>query len=89
MGGGGGAPVYMGGGGGQTWTVSARFRMLLDANTFEHVSGEVGTGIDEKVDSFTSDKNVPDSMEVVFMLGSDYVYTYYDKTAGMLRMVRL
>jgi len=88
-GGAGGAPVFMGGGGGPGWTVSARFKMLLDENTFEHVGGDIGPGIYEKVDSFTSDKNVPENGEAVFMLGNDYVYAYYDKTASMLRMVRM
>lgn len=94
----GGGPVAGGGGvsspgtyvgGGPTWTRSARFKMLLDENSSEHVVGDVGQGMDEKIESFTSDKNVPEHTETVFMLGSDYVYAYYDKTARMLRMVRL
>jgi len=88
-GGAGGAPVYMGGGGGPGWTVSARFKMLLDGNTFEHIGGDIGPGIYEKVDSYTSDKKVAENADVVFTLGSDYIYAYYDKTASMLRMVRM
>jgi len=92
----GGGPIAGGGfssgtyvGGGPTWTKSARFKMLLDENSFEHVMGDVGQGIDEKIESYTSDMEIPEHTETVFMLGSDYVYAYYDKTARMLRMVRL
>jgi len=88
-GGAGGAPVFMSGGGGPTWTISARFKMLLDENTFEHIDGDIAPGVYEKVDSFTSDKSVAENGETLFMLGNDYIYAYYDKSADLLRMVRL
>lgn len=63
--------------------------MLLDENTFEHIDGDIAPGVYEKVDSFTSDKSVAENGETLFMLGNDYVYAYYDKSADLLRMVRL
>jgi hypothetical protein len=91
MGGGapGGAPIFVPTGGfSRSWTKSARFKMLLDGNTSEHVDGDPGPSINEKIEAYTEGMDIPESAEVLFVQDGSYIYAFYDKKERKLQLIR-
>jgi hypothetical protein len=70
-----------------TWIKSARFKMLLDANTSEHISGEMESSINEKIEAYTKDIKIPAEAENLFVCDGKYYYAYYDRKERKLCMV--
>jgi hypothetical protein len=93
MPGAGGAPggvVYVptGGYSRSTWTKSVRFRMLLDSNSLDHVTGDMEPSINDRIDDYTKDIKIPPSGENLFYRNYQYVYIYYDKKQRSLCFTR-
>ena len=62
-----------------SWTKSTRFKMLLQADTFEFIDGMAGRSINDRIETYTADlKNEPEA-ENLFMSNGQYYYAYYDK----------
>lgn len=77
-----GAPMVMiptGGFSRNTLVKSARFKTLLNASTFEHIDGEMGKSINEKIEEWTAGIKVPAEAENLFMTNGNYYYAYYSK----------
>lgn len=102
-GGGGGGGMWMGGPGGaaapmvfvpsggfyrSTWTKSARFGMLLDSSTLQHVSGEMPLSINEKIENYTTGITIPSEGENLFMNDGNYIYAYYNRDERKLLLIR-
>src|SRR5258708_1615283 len=91
MGGGGGAPMMYVPSGGfyrDTWTKSARFKMLLDAGTLEHISGDMPATINEKIESYTEGALIPQEGENLFRNNGNYIYGYYDRNEHKIILVK-
>jgi len=61
------------------WVKSAHFKTLLNASTFEHVDGNIGNSINEKVGYYTTGIKIPPQAENLFMSGGRYYHAYYNK----------
>jgi hypothetical protein len=61
------------------WTKSARFKMLLNAETSEHITGDVGMSINEKIEAYTKNIKIPAEAENLFVCNGKYYYAYYDR----------
>jgi hypothetical protein len=70
------------------WVKSARFKTLLNANTFEHVNGEIGNSINEKIEYYTAGIKIPAEAENLFMTGGRYYHTYYNKDERKLVILK-
>jgi hypothetical protein len=103
MSGGGGGGMYMPGGGyGGShmvmvptggfnrggWVKSARFKTLLNADTFEHVEGAIGNSINEKIEYYTGGIKIPPQAENLFMTNGRYYHAYYDKELRKLVILK-
>jgi hypothetical protein len=84
----GGPTIYAGVGRTTTWTMSARFKAMLDGTNFGHIEGDIDPAISEKSE-YRSGKDAMENGEAVFQLGGGYIYAYYDMTAKMLRLTKL
>lgn len=100
-GGGGGGGMWMGGtatapqvyvsSGGfyrDTWTKSARFKMLLDAGTMEHIGGDMPATINEKIESYTEGALIPPEGENLFLNNGSFIYGYYDRNEHKIILVK-
>ena len=61
------------------WSKSVHFKMLLDANSFEHIGGELGPGFTEKIDTYTKGVDTEPEGETLFMNYGRHVLGYYDR----------
>jgi hypothetical protein len=66
------------------WVKSARFKMLLNADTFEHVEGAIGNSINERIEYYTAGIKIPREAENLFMTNGRYYHAYYDKALRKL-----
>ncbi len=66
------------------WVKSARFKMLLNADTFEHVEGAIGNSINEQIEYYTKGIKIPREAENLFMTNGRYYHAYYDKALRKL-----
>jgi len=82
----GAAPIYIPTGGfyRETWSKSARFKMLLDAGTGEHLNGEMDRSVNEKIEDYTKDTKIPPEAENLIQVNGRYYYTYYDREGRKL-----
>jgi hypothetical protein len=62
-----------------TWTKSARFITLLNGNTFEHVDGEAGWSISERIEKYAEEIKIPPRAESLFKMNGHCYYAFYDK----------
>lgn len=86
----GGAFLYanVGGFARSSWTKSARFRMKVDGNTYEHIPGDMGMTINEKIENQTRDIKIPPEAETLFKMDQQYFHAYYDKKERKLVVVK-
>lgn len=85
------APMVMvptGGFSRSTWVKSARFKTLLNAGTFEHIEGEMGKSINEKIEEWTADIKIPAEAENLFMTRGQYYYAYYSRDERKLIILK-
>lgn len=71
-----------------SWTKSARFKMLLDAKTFEHFDGEIPPSINDRIKDYTRLIRIPGEGENLFVINGQYCYAYYDKELRELNLVQ-
>ncbi|HEX6432090.1 MAG TPA: hypothetical protein VF008_30575, partial [Niastella sp.] len=71
-----------------TWLKSAHFKMLLNADTFEHVEGAVGNSINARIEYYTIGVKIPWEAENLFMTNGRYYHAYYDKTLRKLVILK-
>jgi hypothetical protein len=83
----GGMWVPAGGFSRSTWTKSARFITLLNGNTYEHVNGDAGWSINERIEKYTEEIKIPPQAENLFMMNGHYYYAFYDKTDRRLVII--
>lgn len=62
-----------------TWTNSTNFKMLLNSANFEHVEGEPGSSVNERIDRYTSKMKIDPESESLFVTYGQHYYAYYDK----------
>ncbi|HYF29553.1 MAG TPA: hypothetical protein VD993_00390 [Chitinophagaceae bacterium] len=70
------------------WTKSAYFKMLMDADTHEHVEGNMGASINEKIEQYTKGLKIPMEAENLFVYNGAYYYAYYNKEERKLSLVQ-
>jgi hypothetical protein len=70
-----------------SWAKSARFKMLLNAETNEHVTGKLPPGINDKIEAYTKDMKIPEDGENLFVKNNNYHYVFYDREKQMLSIV--
>ena len=70
------------------WVKSARFKMLLNADTFEHVEGAIGNSINERIEYYTTGIKIPREAENLFMTNGRYYHAYYDKVQRKLVILK-
>jgi len=90
--GGPGSPMVVAPAGGfyrNTRIKSAGFKTLLNASTFEHIDGNIGNTINEKIEYYTGGIKIPPQAENLFMTNGRYYYAYYDKTLRKLVILKL
>ena len=71
-----------------SWKKSARFKMLLNSDTNEHIAGEIPLSINEKIESYTKGINIPGDGENLFAKNGNYYYVYYDKEKREINIVK-
>ncbi len=71
-----------------SWTISARFKMLLDAQTFEHFDGKISSSINDQIEEYTRQIRIPGEGENLFIINGQYCYAYYDKESRELNLVQ-
>lgn len=89
--GGPGSPMIMVPAGGfyrNTWVKSARFKTLLNTSTFEHIDGNMGNSINEKIEYYTGGIKIPPEAENLFMSGGRYYHAYYNKDERRLVILK-
>jgi hypothetical protein len=87
----GGAPMLIMPTGGfprKSWLKSARFKMLLNAGSFEHEEGTVGNSINERIEYYTAGIKIPQEAENLFMTNGRYYHAYYDKVQRKLVILK-
>jgi hypothetical protein len=70
------------------WIKSARFKMLLNANTLEHVSGVPGNSINEKIDYYTGGRKIPPLGINLFKANGRYYAAYYENDTRKLSILK-
>ena len=71
-----------------TLTKSVHFKMLLYAGDFSHMAGEPGTSINERIERYTANLNVPPESENIFVTNGQYYYAYYDQEERKLVVLK-
>ncbi len=71
-----------------SWKKSARFDMLLDANTNEHIPGKLAPDINDKIEEFSNGKKIPKDGEDLFLRNGRYYYAWYDKKERTFNIVK-
>ena len=71
-----------------SWTKSARFKMLLDANTGEHLPGNIDESINERIERYTGGIKMPTEAENLFYCNGNYYYAFYDRDERKLAVVQ-
>jgi hypothetical protein len=70
------------------WVKSARFKTLLNPDTFEHVAGAIGNSINERIEYYTAGIKIPREAENLFMTNGRYYHAYYDKALRKLVILK-
>jgi hypothetical protein len=70
-----------------SWTRSARFKMLLNTETNEHVAGKLPPGINDKIEEYTKDMKIPDDGENLFVRNGNYHYVFYNREKRVLSIM--
>lgn len=86
-----GAPMVMlptGGFSRGGWVKSARFKTLLNASTFEHINGEIGNSINERIEYYTEGIRIPSEAENLFMTSGRYYHAYYSRDERKLIILK-
>jgi hypothetical protein len=80
-GGGTAAPIFMptGGFSRSSWSKSASFKVLINAENYEHINGMISPSINDRVNDFTKGIKIPPEGENLFVIDGKYYYAYYDK----------
>jgi hypothetical protein len=71
-----------------SWTKSAHFKMLVDADTGEHVPGEIDDSINEKIERYTLGVKIPTEAENLYYFKGNYYYAFYNQEDRKLTIVR-
>jgi hypothetical protein len=85
----GSAPVYMTGGFSREWTKSARFKTLLNKNSFEKTTGEIEKPLEDRIETYTKNIKIPGGCEGIYPAGKKLVYYYLDRREGKLVITAL
>jgi hypothetical protein len=86
----GSVPIYVPTGGfSREWTKSARFKTLLDKDSFEKTGGEVEKPLEERIEDFTKDIKIPGGCEGVYPVDNKLAYYYIDRNANKLVVAAL
>jgi hypothetical protein len=70
------------------WIKSARFKILLDARTLEHVGGIPGNSINEKIDYYTGGRKIPALGTNLFKTNGHYYVAYYENDSRKLSILK-
>jgi hypothetical protein len=70
------------------WSKSARFKSVLNAETFEHVNGNAPNSINEQIRYHTAGIKSPLGAENLFMTNGRYYYVCYDQKARNLIVMK-
>jgi hypothetical protein len=70
-----------------SWAKSARFKMLLNTETSEHVAGKLPPDINDKIEAYTKDMKIPDDVENLFVRNGNYHYVFYNREKRVLSIV--
>ncbi len=70
-----------------SWTKYARFKMLLDAQSFDHLDGNLSPTINDRIEEYTRQIKIPSEAENLFVINDAYCYAYYDKELRELNLV--
>jgi hypothetical protein len=70
-----------------SWAKSARFKILLNAETNEHIAGKLPPDINDKIEAYTKDMKIPDDGENLFVRNGNYHYIFYDRGKRMLSII--
>jgi hypothetical protein len=70
------------------WVQSARFKILLNARTLEHVGGVPGNSINEKIDYYTGGRKIPPQGINLFKTNGHYYVAYYENDARKLSILK-
>ena len=86
----GAAPIFLptGGFSRSSWSKSARFKMLINDFSSEHINGDIPPSINDKIEVFTAGLKVPSDCENLFLLNEKYFYAFYDKEERSLSVVQ-
>lgn len=71
--------VPSGGFSSSSWNKTVRFRMLIDSIDMNHIPGEMEPGINERIEKFNKELDIPDNAKNLVFHDGKYLYTYYDK----------
>lgn len=71
-----------------SWTKSAHFKMLADANTGEHVAGDIEPSVNQRIESYTKGIMIPADGENLFYCNGSYYYAFYDREGRKLAVVK-
>lgn len=63
-----------------TWIKSARFKTLLNGNTYDPADGDTNRSINEQIDKFADEFRKPPQAENLYMVNGRYYYAFYDRT---------
>ena len=80
--------VNVGGFSRSNWTKSARFRMRVDADNFDHIPGDMGMTINEKIEVNTKDVKIPPEAENLFVIDHTSYHAYYNRKERKLVVVK-
>ncbi len=99
---GGGGGMWMAGGGTATpmfvpnggfssgsWGKSAHFKMLINADNYDHINGIITPSINDRINDFTKGIKMPAEGENLFVINGNYYYAYYDKNKRDFTIVKL
>ena len=99
---GGGGGMWMAGGGTATpmfvpnggfssgsWGKSAHFKMLINADNYDHINGIITSSINDRINDFTKGIKMPAEGENLFVINGNYYYAYYDKNKRDFTIVKL
>jgi hypothetical protein len=71
----------------ETWVKSMHFKMLLTAD-YSHIQGDPVSSINEKIERYTANLNIPSELENIFVTNGQYYYAYYDKEVRKLVVLK-